>query len=75
MSDRIDITIVRECDRRKARAVYVGNLRVWGSKPYASENLPSESFSVSIHEMEKALEFARNHRAAQLGLPESSHDR
>lgn len=45
MSDPIEIVIVGN------RCVYINNYRVVGSKPYVSENLPHQTFRVTLAEI------------------------
>ena len=67
MSDAVVIEIVHAHGSRRPRAMYVDGVRVWGAKPYASENLSSELFDVDIRALERALALAK--------ATEPSHDR
>jgi hypothetical protein len=62
MSDdpKIQITIVRN-HSGSVRCIYMGNFRVVGTKPYASERLPHEFFEASVSEIEEACAFARKY--------------
>ena len=55
----IQITVVREKGGKRVRCIYIGHLRVWGSKPYVTENLPHEFFDVPMSEIDNALHFER----------------
>lgn len=59
MSDSVELSIVRERNGNRIRCIYIGHLRVYGAKPYVTENLPSEFYAVKIADLEEVLRFAR----------------
>lgn len=61
MTDMIQLAIVREKSGGKIRCMYLGHLRVFGSKPYASENLPHDFYTIKISDVEAAVRFERKH--------------
>jgi len=64
MSETIQLAVVRE-HSGKVRCIYLGHLRVFGSKPYVSENLPHEFYNVALSDVEAATRFERKHPEAE----------
>lgn len=54
----IELVVVRE-HSGGVRAIYLGHLRVFGAKPYVSEDLPHEHYDIALSDAEDAVRFAR----------------
>ncbi len=60
MSDEptVQLAVVRE-KSGGVRCIYLGQFRVYGSKPYVSEHLPHEFYEIPISAVEAALRFEK----------------
>lgn len=61
MSDEqtVQLAVIRERESGKVRCIYLGQFRVYGSKPYVSEHLPHEFFEIPISAVEAAVRFEK----------------
>lgn len=59
----IQLTLVREKSGNRIRCIYLGDLRVFGAKPYVSENLPHEFFQIEARDLEAVLATSRPSKA------------
>jgi hypothetical protein len=52
-SEEIQVVVVHEKGRKAIRCIYINHHRIVGRKPYVSENLPHDHYSVSEADFEK----------------------
>ena len=56
-SKEIQITVVHERNRKSIRCIYINHHRIVGRKPYVSENLIYDNYSVSEDDFKKGPRF------------------